>query len=86
MCAPLGGLQTYQSLAKWAQNLHPQRLEIRHIARDHGQAMHPRRGGDHGVFVERVGLSVHQPRPNSKYAPIHRQHLVGGSQLIKPSA
>ena len=61
---------------KGVQNLHPQRLEIHDIARDHGQTMHPRRGGDHGVFVKRVGFLVHQPRPISKYAPIHGRHLV----------
>ncbi len=39
---------------KRIEHLKPQRLKVRHIPRRHGQPVHFRGGGNHGVFVERV--------------------------------
>ena len=47
--------------------------------------MHLGDGGDHPVFVEGVGLAVHQLSPVAKCRAIHVEDVEGVVHLIEPA-
>ena len=46
--------------------------------------MHPGDGGDHRVFIERVGLAMHQLGPAAVGGAIHREDVEGVAHPIQP--
>jgi hypothetical protein len=48
------------------QDFHVETREVTDVARHHRQPVNRRRRRDHRVLVQRVGLAVHQPRPDSE--------------------
>ena len=47
--------------------------------------MHRRRGRDHRILQELVGLTMHQPRPAAEGATVHVEDIVGARDLRQPS-
>ena len=59
--------------------------EVARVAVHHRELMHLRDGGDHCVFVEGVGLAVHQLSPAAKCRAIHAEDDDGVAHLIEPA-
>ena len=69
---------------KRVKGRHAERLEIANIAGHHGQIVHYGRCRDHRVLKQIVRATVHQARPASKHARIHRQNIVAFRNLFEP--
>ena len=59
--------------------------EVAHVAGDHRELMHLGDGGDHRVFVEGVGLAMHQLSPAAECRAIHGENVEGVAHLIEPA-
>jgi hypothetical protein len=74
---------------EWVQQGNFRVAEVAHVAVDHGELMHLGDGGNHRVFLEGFGLSVHQLSPAAVCRAIHGQYLLleagpGGSLQTVP--
>src|ERR1035438_4780562 len=75
------------SLRRWAKRIdhpHAEAVEIARISGGDRQVVDARRGGDHAVFKQIVGLPMHEPRPFSKARAVHRQDPKRSSQSVNP--
>ena len=51
------------SLYEWVEHGHLKAFKIPDISGDDGNLVHERTGRDHGIFIDRVRLTVHLFRP-----------------------
>ncbi len=70
--------------SKWIENLQSERIEVTDVSRCDRQAVHFRRGRDHGIFIERIGFPVHQSRPRPEGRRIHWQNVIGACNQFQP--
>src|SRR5581483_10318986 len=61
---------------EWIQDSHVKQPEVRDVARDDGKVMDFGSRRNHRVFVQRVGLAMHDASPSSKDGCIHRQKVI----------
>ena len=59
--------------------------EVAHLAGDYRELLPLGDGGDHPLFVEDVGLAVHQLSPAAECRAIHAEDVEGGAHLIEPA-
>ena len=59
--------------------------EVAHLAGDYRELLPLGDGGDHAVFVEGVGLALHQLSPAAECRAIHAEDVEGVAHLIEPA-
>ena len=73
------------SFPEWVEHGHVEALKIPDVTRNHGKVMQQRARGDHGIFIHRVRLPMHEFGPQPKSRGIHGQNIIGTGDLIRPS-
>lgn len=57
--------------SEWVERGHIEQRKILFVAGGHLQTTHAGGGGDHGIFEEMAGLSLHQPGQLPEAGPVH---------------